>query len=254
MQRLDVDLTALRARIANLTLLPVENIETLYALKYEPGQFFRGHLDAHPLDNRRTTSRVATFLAYLNDVPEDYGGETYFPLAVPLTSPGADFVRWARREGSSAPTPSLLESSRQCSNMSRKDPSSQSACERDSYIDGYDLLNASAMQPREETRGLFIKPKRGAAVVWWSRRPDGQIDPASQHTGCTLQAGVKFAIVGWIHYAPIDGAGLPVHAIEVPGRGTVSNLRDFTHCETAVARGSSCHRGWTNWGSNRSLW
>ena len=40
-QRLDVDLTALRARIANLTLLPVENIETLYALKYEPGQFFQ---------------------------------------------------------------------------------------------------------------------------------------------------------------------------------------------------------------------
>ena len=31
-----------------------------------------------------TSSRLATFFLYLNDVQEGEGGETYFPLAVPL--------------------------------------------------------------------------------------------------------------------------------------------------------------------------
>jgi len=66
-------------RMAAASLVPEEHMEYLHFLKYEPNNFFRGHIDAHALAGRPTTSRLATFFLYLNDVPEEDGGETFFP-------------------------------------------------------------------------------------------------------------------------------------------------------------------------------
>eukprot|EP01052_Picozoa_sp_SAG31_P000792 SAG31_NODE_23_length_33717_cov_17.863585_12_plen_278_part_00 len=66
-------------RIAQLSFLPYSWGETLHVIHYDPGQYFRGHLDVHAKPGRKTSSRVATCFLYLSDVVK--GGETYFPLA-----------------------------------------------------------------------------------------------------------------------------------------------------------------------------
>ena len=70
------------ARLAEVSGLPISWAEPLMAIKYSEGSYFpHGHLDAHPHANQHTSTRVATCIVYLTDVPSDAGGETYFPLA-----------------------------------------------------------------------------------------------------------------------------------------------------------------------------
>lgn len=77
-------LRVIERRIARVTMLPVENQEALYLLRYEKGQQYQLHPDymstetwpAADLVNRMGGQRVATFLMYLNDVEE--GGGTRF--------------------------------------------------------------------------------------------------------------------------------------------------------------------------------
>ena len=66
-------------RISQLSFTPKDWGEPLHVLHYDPGQYFRGHLDVHAKAGRRTSSRVATCFLYLSDV--EAGGETHFPLA-----------------------------------------------------------------------------------------------------------------------------------------------------------------------------
>jgi prolyl 4-hydroxylase len=60
----------IEARLAGLTKLPVEHLEDLMVVKYQPGQFFGPHHDG--------IFRPATVFIYLNDLPESGGGETRF--------------------------------------------------------------------------------------------------------------------------------------------------------------------------------
>jgi len=60
------------ARVASVSGYNLEFVEPLVVLKYEPGQFFKVHHDG--------AMRPATVFIYLNDLPEDGGGETMFPL------------------------------------------------------------------------------------------------------------------------------------------------------------------------------
>ena len=66
-------------RISQLSFIPKDWGEPLHVLHYDPGQYFRGHMDVHAKPGRRTSTRVATCFLYLSDVEE--GGETHFPLA-----------------------------------------------------------------------------------------------------------------------------------------------------------------------------
>merc|ERR1711963_863141 len=81
-----------------------------------------------------------------------------------------------------------------------KDDDVQSQAEQFSYLDGFDLVDRRLLSPPLEARGLRVQPKKGNAIIWYSRRPDGQIDPASQHTGCPLLRGKKWTIVNWMHF------------------------------------------------------
>ena len=57
-------------------------------LHYDPGQYSRGHIDAHVKPGRRTSSRVATPFLYLSD---NYtGGHAWFPLAKPIAGRDRD--------------------------------------------------------------------------------------------------------------------------------------------------------------------
>lgn len=87
----DVVICNIEQRLADLSLLPTENGEPITILRYEPGDEYLPHADyydpKHPgsaTGLEQGGQRVATFLAYLNDV--DGGGDTAFPktgLSVP---------------------------------------------------------------------------------------------------------------------------------------------------------------------------
>ena len=61
------------------SLITIGVQETFQLLRYDEGQFYRGHYDYIPEQaDMPCGARVSTFFLYLNDVEE--GGETYFPL------------------------------------------------------------------------------------------------------------------------------------------------------------------------------
>lgn len=66
--------------------LPVENIEPIQLVRYEPGQYFKPHydyldtnVDMYKENVDKNGQRKYTFFVYLTDVPKDAGGTTYFP-------------------------------------------------------------------------------------------------------------------------------------------------------------------------------
>ena len=73
------------AQIANNA--PVENMEPLQIVRYQPGQFYKPHYDyfVHGAKGteqalKRGGQRTVTFFVYLNDLPaEESGGGTVFP-------------------------------------------------------------------------------------------------------------------------------------------------------------------------------
>lgn len=81
----DIVVCNVEARLARCALLPVENAEPVSILCYRPGDEYRPHADYYDPTRPGSSAglaqggqRVATFLAYLNDV--NAGGATAFPL------------------------------------------------------------------------------------------------------------------------------------------------------------------------------
>ena len=76
-------------RIARSTRLPMSHGEATTVIHYGPTQQYLPHFDyfAFGVDDQTDQmlnqygNRVATFIMYLNDMPEDAGGETAFPDA-----------------------------------------------------------------------------------------------------------------------------------------------------------------------------
>ncbi|EFJ51926.1 prolyl 4-hydroxylase [Volvox carteri f. nagariensis] len=46
--------------------------------------------------------------------------------------------------------------------------------------------------------GLKYKPRAGDAVLFWSARPDGQLDPHALHGSCPVVTGNKWVAVKWL--------------------------------------------------------
>lgn len=186
----------MRRRIADTSQLPVEFHEPTRVLRYNSSDFFRGHLDAHALSGRFSSTRTATFFVYLNDVAE--GGETHFPLAVPV--PNASVKEYLK----------VGPADSHCSHLVGKSTAQKGT--ETTYIDGYDLLEGrgAMLRPPTNMRGISVRPKKGLAILWHSRRPDGQLDPASQHVGCPVvtvdphnaEHRFKYSLTTWIHFQP----------------------------------------------------
>lgn len=54
-----------------------------------------------------------------------------------------------------------------------------------------------------DERGAKVSPSNATAVLFYSLRADGDIDEYSWHSGCSVQAGVKWAANSWMHNGPI---------------------------------------------------
>ncbi|KAJ4841631.1 hypothetical protein Tsubulata_004931 [Turnera subulata] len=46
--------------------------------------------------------------------------------------------------------------------------------------------------------GLSVKPKMGDALLFWSMKPDGSLDPSSLHGGCPVIRGNKWSSTKWM--------------------------------------------------------
>jgi hypothetical protein len=167
-------------RISELSFTPVAWGEPLHVLHYDPGQFFRGHLDVHAKPGRHTSSRIATCFMYLSDVEQ--GGETYFPHA-------------KRADGGRDAAPST------CLGFEGKDVNAhsrtgQSRRVAEAYYDGSEFKQGHFSKEERQSAGVVIKPKKGRAVLWWNRKQDGGIDWRSRHVGCPLVRGEKWCAPG----------------------------------------------------------
>eukprot|EP00249_Psilotum_nudum_P009659 c22073_g1_i1 orf=164-1066(+) len=46
--------------------------------------------------------------------------------------------------------------------------------------------------------GLSVRPKQGDALLFWSSKPDGMLDPSSLHGGCPVISGDKWSATKWM--------------------------------------------------------
>jgi hypothetical protein len=131
------------------------------------------HMDT----NGQCELRHVTAILYLNDVPEECGGATVFPLARTLP---ADLALAASRrllaEGISHTR------SRSCVGELQADAQ---LLESRGVGSNYDGAN-----PETET-AIRIQPKAGRLLVFFSRKSNGEEDPAAWHAGERLYDGNK---------------------------------------------------------------
>jgi prolyl 4-hydroxylase len=80
--------TTVEQMVERQTRIPLDHQEGIQIAHYVPGTFFKSHhdyFDPRYAGAERTLNRggnrVATFMIYLNSIPEGYGGETYFNKA-----------------------------------------------------------------------------------------------------------------------------------------------------------------------------
>lgn len=50
-----------------------------------------------------------------------------------------------------------------------------------------------------QDRGLRVRPKRGSALLFYSQRPDGNLDELALHGGQPVSSGVKWVCNLWVH-------------------------------------------------------
>lgn len=87
-QRHRLLMKSIEERIADATGVPIEHGEPCQLLRYTHGQEYKLHPDflsrADGAELRNGGQRIATFIVYLNTVPESSGGATLFPRRTPM--------------------------------------------------------------------------------------------------------------------------------------------------------------------------
>jgi len=156
-------------RIAEFSMVPVENGEGVQILRYEVGQKYEVRVrmrccmapcdhppqahydyfhDRFNADPAKGGQRIATLLMYLTDVED--GGETVFPMSP--EKPTAGNASW-------------------------------SECAQ---------------------RGVAVKPVQGDALLFFSLDLVQQLDTASLHAGCPVIRGTKWSATKWMHVGAFD--------------------------------------------------
>jgi hypothetical protein len=162
----DAVVRAIEERCAAATGVPAHEDESTLMMRHTPPSASGRMVDSLHLDtNNAKRHRCATVIIYLNDVPEGQGGETRFPLAD--AEDDSPLVAAATTAASSGFT------------AMRSD------------VDGapreWGWLQDASEDP---SRGVHVRPRRGAACVFWTMYEDSSIvDPRTWHNGARVAAG-----------------------------------------------------------------
>lgn len=76
--------------------------------------------------------------------------------------------------------------------------------------------------------GIWVHPKAGDALFFYSLNPLGELDFASNHRGCPVIKGEKWTATIWIHHRPVDGSGRTL--LEPPPPPATSCYDDQLRC------------------------
>ncbi len=161
-------------RIAEFSMVPVENGEGVQILRYEKGQKYEAHYDyfhdRFNADPAKGGQRVATLLMYLTDVEE--GGEVRRGGGLDARARALSAERRARAQ-------TVFPSS-------QDKPHAGAAGGEDGW--------SSCAQ-----RGVAVKPRQGDALLFFSLDLEQRLDTASLHAGCPVIRGVKWSATKWMH-------------------------------------------------------
>ena len=162
-----------------------ENLaDGIQILRYQIGQAYVAHHDYFPVHQsddhlwdpfQGGSNRFATVFLYLSDVEQGYGGQTVFPNSDRLTADKSEEL--VKRLGE----PPSMEEQKQ-------------------YIKDAGIAEGSWEE--KLTLSCFAKfavpPRRGDAILFYSQRPDGQLDRNSLHGACPVLKGTKWGANLWV--------------------------------------------------------
>merc|ERR1711871_426884 len=164
--------------------------DAIQVIRYEEGQLYLLHTDYFAvgydtLDSSKPdgTNRIVTIFMYLSDV--EGGGHTVFPH--------------------SKDHEVLPDTDTQESVLREKEH------EVNKQMHACDLKSA-----------LKIKPKKGRAVLFYNQLPDGSLDHNSEHGGCPVASGRKWAANVWIRNRArprFDSSGKQIRKSKRTGSG-----------------------------------
>ncbi len=176
----------------------------LQILRYNQTNAYIPHLDwiTPPEDDKNHnwesaeggTNRYATVFFYLSDVED--GGETVFTEAKPYTT-----AYEVSADGED--TSSLAEYKFITRDMAIN--------ETNEYLKNTNLSHLFADNSWEKDMiiqcrsRLSIKPKKATAILFYSQYPDGRMDELSNHGGCPVLQGQKWAANLWVWNGPRVG-------------------------------------------------
>eukprot|EP01038_Epipyxis_sp_PR26KG_P014299 gene14299-19180_t len=163
LDQIQSDIQGRLSKLLNISLPYLnQQAEDLQVVKYAHKGQFKVHHDSSAFH-----TRLFTALFYLNDVEVGLGGETWFPF-------GNDNLQNILNNtlGMSAPQ-SVKEAVEQSLYVYEILSKSESVDDEYLSLKNYNLCDI----------GLFVRPKKGQALIFFNHLPNGDIDPYAVHAG-----------------------------------------------------------------------